>query len=264
MRAHAPGSLTGLYAPPPGDEPEAASRGASVAVRDGVTVGVSPADETTVTVDGEPAPFEPVEGMLGELDVDAAVAVEPAVPLGHGFGASGAATLATALAANEVFDLGRDREALVAAAHRAELAAGTGQGDVFVQARGGLLWSGEGDVHRRESDAAIEWASAGPVSTADLLADEAFQATARRVGPAHLDALADRPTVRAFLERSRAYLEETGLATGFVEREVTRVEAAGGAASMALFGNTVFGVGAEGVLANRTAVSNRGARLLDG
>lgn len=59
--------------------------------------------------------------------------------------ASGAATLATALASGDLFDLEAPRSAILEVAHRAELAAETGQGDVFVQDRGGLVWNtGEG------------------------------------------------------------------------------------------------------------------------
>lgn len=261
MRAHAPGSITGLFAPAPadGDEP---SRGASFAIEDGVVVDVTPASETTVTVEGEPTPFEPVERVLTALDVTATVDVMPEIPLGHGFGASGAATLATALAADATFDLETDRESLLQAAHRAEMAAGTGQGDVFIQDRGGLLWTANGEVNRAEPDDPVEYATAGGISTAEMLADESFMAAARQSGRAHLDRLESPPTLRALAERSRAYLDETGIGTAFVEREIEHVEAAGGVASMALFGETVFGVGVEGVLSNRTRVSTEGARVL--
>lgn len=261
MRAHAPGSVTGLFAPAPedGNEP---SRGASFAIEDGVVVDVTPASQTTVTVEGEPAPFEPVERVLADLDVTAAVDVRPEVPLGHGFGASGAATLATALAANAVFELGESRETLLGAAHRAEMAAGTGQGDVFIQNEGGLVWTANGEIHRVETDEAVEYATAGSISTAEMLADEAFMDAARRSGREHLDRLDSPPTLRALAERSRAYVAETGIGTEFVEREIERVEDAGGAAGMALFGETVFGVGVEGILPHRTRVSTEGARVL--
>jgi pantoate kinase len=262
MRAHAPGSLTGLYAPPPTDTPEAASRGASVAIEDGVTVEVAPAHATVVTLEGERVDFEPVERLLADLGVTASVSVEPDVPIGHGFGASGAATLATALAADAEFDLGHARDDLVAAAHRAELAAGTGQGDVFIQDRGGLLWSGADGPNRRELDGTVGWASGGSIETASVLADENFRMAAARSGPTHLAALDEAPSLRSFVERSRDFLAATDLATPYVAERIERVEAAGGAASMALFGETVFAIGADGVLANRTAVSNVGARIL--
>jgi len=260
MRAYAPGSVTGLFLPAPPDG-DGTSRGASVAIADGVGVDVRDATETTVRVDGEPAAFEPVELVLDDLGVRAAVDVTPDVPLGHGFGGSGAATLATALAADAVFDLGRDRSALVDAAHRAELAAGTGQGDVFIQERGGLVWSTDAEIRRVGVDAVVEYATAGGIPTERMLADDAFLARAREAGREWLDRLSEPPTLRTFAERSRAYLDAVGIATEFVERTLARVTAAGGSGSMALFGDTVFAVDVDGVLANRATVSNEGARV---
>lgn len=261
MRARAPGSVTGLFAPAPGDG-EGTSRGASFAVEDGVVVEVEPAATTEVTVDGEPAPFDPVERVCAELGATAAVDVRPEVPLGHGFGASGAATLATALAANAALDLGRDRETLLGAAHRAELAAGTGQGDVYIQEMGGLVWSAGDGVDRVEVDDPVEYATAGGIDTAEVLADAELMAVAREAGREQLDELDAPPPMRALAERSRAYLDELGVATEFVERELERVEVAGGAGSMALFGDTVFAVDVDGVLDERTRVANEGARVL--
>ena len=262
MRARAPGSVTGLFAP--AREDGGTSRGASFAIEDGVLVEVEPATETSVTVEGEPAPFEPVEGVCEELGVTAAVDVRPEVPLGHGFGASGAATLATALAANARFELDRDRESLLEAAHRAELAAGTGQGDVFIQEMGGLVYSaGEGgEIGRVEPAARVEYATAGGMDTSEVLADEELMARAHDAGHNGLDGLPEPPTMRELAERSRIFLGELDLATEFVERKLDQVEDAGGTGSMALFGETVFAVDVENVLERRTRVANEGARVL--
>ncbi|PSQ10050.1 GHMP kinase [Halobacteriales archaeon QS_5_70_15] len=260
MRAHAPGSVTGLFAP--AAEEGGAAGGASFATRDGVVVEVEPAAETGITVEGERAPFEPVERVLAALEVTASVDVRPEVPLGNGFGTSGAATLATALAANERFDLGRDREALLDAAYDAEVAAGTGESDVIIQDRGGLLWNAGDGVRRSEVVADVEYATAGGIATSEMLSDESFVETASRIGFRELERFDEEPTLRSLAERSRAFLRETGIATPFVEREIERVEAAGGAAGMALFGETVFAVDVDRVLPERTTVSNEGARLL--
>lgn len=259
-KVFAPSSVTGLFAPAEENEP---SRGASFAIEDGVTVALNLASETTVTVDGEPAEFEPVERVLDALGVTASVDVRPEIPLGHGFGASGAATLATALAANAVTDGDRDRQALLQAAHEAELAAGTGQGDVFIQNRGGLLWTAEGEPRRVEADVAVEYVSQSGIDTREMLADETAMSAARRSGTEHLGAIDPPLTMRLLAERSWRYVQETGFATDFVTETVNRVEDAGGAGSMALFGDAVFAVDVTDVLTNRTRVSTTGAHLLE-
>ena len=261
MRARAPGSVTGLFAPAPTEG--GTSRGASFAIEDGVVVEVESAAETTVTVEGESVPFEPVERVCTGLGVTAAVDVRPEVALGHGFGASGAATLATALAVNARFELDRDRESLLEAAHQAELAAGTGQGDVFIQARGGLVYSAEeGGIGRVEPTAPVEYATAGGMDTSEVLADEALMVRAHEAGRNGLDQLPEPPTMWEFAECSRTFIDDLDVATEFVEQKLEQVEDAGGAGSMALFGETVFAVGVEGVLERRTRVANEGARVL--
>ena len=259
MDAFAPASVTAVFAP---DQVESGSRGASVALEDGVTVSVEDADETAVTVDGEPAGFEPVERVLDRLGVDAAVDVQPQVPLGAGFGASGAATLATALAANELYDLALPRDGLVEHSHEAEVAAGTGLGDVFIQNAGGLLYNVGDGRQRVETDEPVEYVSYGGLSTADALADEELMDQVREEGGAVLDALPDPPTIRAVIERSWPFARALDLPTDRVVDDVARVEEAGGAATMAMLGETVVAVDCEGVLANRTHVSTEGARLL--
>lgn len=276
MKAYAPGSVTGLYAP--SDREDGRSRGVSFATEDGVAVDVTDAPTTRVAVNGVSGSFEPVERLLSEFGVTAAVEVDADAPIGCGFGTSGAATLATALAANATFDLGLDRSTLLGAAHRAEVAAGTGQGDVYIQNVGGLLWSepdgprdgyrldrvGYDGIARIEPEVTVTYASAGGIETSEMLADEEFMAAARRVGTREIDALERPPTVAALADRSRRYARETGIATPFVERTFERVDAAGGHAGMALFGETVFAVGAGDALPERTGIDTGGARLFEG
>jgi pantoate kinase len=296
MKAFAPGSVTAVFAPATsGDQ----SKGASVAIADGVIADVqavtseSPADtiptaesgsanESVVTVAGDPTDFEPVEIALQKLGIAARVDLTAEVPIGRGFGASGAATLATAIAANAEFELGHSREELVEVAHRAEVEAGTGLGDVFVQNRGGLVVSdgsgrddeddgrsgGDGDGNsdddeprKYEPDDSIEYASFGPIATEETLADDELMARIEREGTATLDALPEDPDLADLTRRAWDFAEAIDLPTDEVRAAVREVENAGGAASMAMVGETVFAVGVEGVLENRTAVCSEGAGL---
>ncbi|NHN57894.1 MULTISPECIES: pantoate kinase [Halorussus] len=262
MEAFAPGSVTAVFAPA-GDGDE--SKGASVAIADGVVADVTPADRSTdgpvVTVDGEPTDFEPVELAIDDLDVPARVDLAAEVPIGRGFGASGAATLATVIAANAEFELGYSREELVEVAHRAEVAAGTGLGDVFVQDRGGLVVGDGGEPRAYDRETPVEYASFGPIATEEALADDELMARVARAGTATLDALPADPTLDRVLRDSWDFARAIDLPTDEVRETVAAVEAAGGTASMAMVGETVFAVGVEGVLPNRTGVCPDGAEL---
>lgn len=264
MRAFAPGSVTGIFAPPPPGSDRRRSRGASFATEDGVVADVRPADETTVRLHGDSTTFEPVEGVIERLGVTAAIDLELSVPIGAGFGSSGAATLATALAANAEFGLGRDREVLLRAAHESEVAAGTGLGDVFIQEAGGLRWSvGEYEMRSAAPPDRVEYVSFGGIATRDVLGDAATLDRIRDAGTRALDGLPADPTMREFTAAAWRFAEATGLVTDRVRDAVERLRGAGGEASMAMLGESVFAVGVDGVLPNATQVSPKGARLLD-
>ncbi|WP_132057371.1 GHMP family kinase ATP-binding protein [Halorussus amylolyticus] len=275
MKAFAPGSVTALFAPTEsGDE----SMGASFAIEDGIVAEVRPADygdvstatdsvargatESVVTVDGDPTDFEPVGLALDALSVTARVELTAEIPIGCGFGASGAATLATALAANAAFDLGKTREELLGISHRAEVTAGTGLGDVFVQEMGGLVVGNGTDRRRYDCETPVEYVSFGGISTEQMLADADLMARIERAGRRALDALSAEPTLAAVTREGWKFTEEVELATEEVREAVASAEDAGGVASMAMVGETVFAAGTEGALANRTRICPEGAGLL--
>ena len=259
VRAYAPGSVTTVFVPRPANSD--GSLGVSFAIEDGVTVTVSDASRTAVTLDGRSTDFEPVERLLDTWSIAATVEIESEIPVGKGFGASGAATLATALAADREFALGESRETLLQAAHEAELAAGTGQGDVFVQDRGGMVWNTGDGVGRLERTDPLEYAAFDGISTAGVLGDG--DATSQ-IADAGSDALGtfdpETPLVDWFAT-SWEFATATGLVTERVQEAVSAVESAGGAGTMAMIGETVVAAGVDGVLEERTAITPDGARV---
>jgi pantoate kinase len=255
--AHAPGSVTPIFAPRDGDS----SLGISFATADGVTVTVESTREPSIYLDGRPAEVEPVTGVLDRLDVTATVRLDTDVPIGCGFGASGAATLATALAANERFELGHDREALVEMSHRAEVAAGTGLGDVFIQSRGGLVWdTGDGLRHTTRT-ARVEYESFGGITTAAVLGDEDTMSSVKKAGRAVLSDVDPEGPIPDLLAASWQFANETGLATERVADAVEAVHAQGGQATMAMIGETVVATGTNGALDHATKITPEGAGL---
>lgn len=265
--AFAPGHVTAFFAPYPDDDPaRAGSRGAGLALSDGVEATVrrvddadgdaAPADATDPTadgglagleLDGVPAEMEPVRRVLAELRVVAEVEVSSEVPVGAGFGVSGAAALATALAANEAFGLCRSENDLVRVAHAAEAAAGTGLGDVVGQFRGGLPVRlepgapGHGRMDGVPARPRVEYVSFGELSTERVLGGELDPV--REAGEDALTRLLDAPDGRELVAAGRDFAEEAGLLVPEVAEAVAAVEAEGGLASMAMLGRTVYALG---------------------
>lgn len=258
--AFAPGHITAFFAPYPDSDPvRAGSRGAGLTLADGVEVTVRAVDDgdaerdagatgtADLRLDGTLAEMEPVERVLSSLGVTAEIEVTSDVPVGAGFGVSGAAALATALAANAVFDLERSENDLVRTAHAAEAAAGTGLGDVVGQFRGGLpvrLEPGAPGYGRMDGVPArprVEYVSFGELSTERVLGGALDPV--REAGEAALTRLMRGPDELELLAAGREFASEAGLLVPAVAEAVEAVEAEGGLASMAMLGRTVYALG---------------------
>jgi pantoate kinase len=271
-RAFVPGHITGFFSIHEADDPErAGSRGAGLTLSEGVTVTVEPTEETSIELNGEFAAVESGRRVLDELGETARISAETSLPLGAGFGVSGAVALGTAFAANDVFGDGRSENELVTLAHKAEVAAGTGLGDVVAQARGGIpirLEPGVPEHNRLDgvpTRAKVEYLSLGELSTAEVLSGSTSQLS--RAGVDALVALVNQPTLETFMAESNGFAERTGLLTQEVREVIDDVHAAGGAASMAMLGETVFaldtGLSDAGYDAHACRTHHAGATLLE-
>ena len=248
VTAFVPGHVTGFFSVHPDADPaRAGSRGGGFVLTDGVRVTVGPASESTVRLDGEKLTVESVETVLETLQVSASVEARSDVPLGAGFGVSGAMALGTALSANLVFDRKLSANELVTIAHGAEVKAGTGLGDVVAQARGGIpirLEPGGPQynvIDAIPTRARVEYVSFGELSTAEVLSGETT--TIEEAGRWALSKVVEEPTLGSLMYASRRFARETELLTPRVRNAIEAVAAEGGTASMAMLGETVFAVG---------------------
>jgi len=268
--AFVPGHVTGFFSVHRADEARrTGSRGAGVALADGVTTEVAPSEETTVRLNGDPVDVGSVTRVLDALDVTASVSATTGLPLGSGFGVSGAMALGTALAANAVFDRGRSENDLVGVAHAAEVRAGTGLGDVVAQSRGGVPVRvepgapGVGALDGVPASGRVEYVSFGELSTSEVIGGGT--GALDDAGERALRALRETPTLPAFMEASRRFAREADLLDGEVAEAVDAVADAGGEAAMAMLGRSVFaldtGLSDAGYDPEVTAVDAAGARL---
>jgi pantoate kinase len=247
-RAFVPGHVTGFFTTETDPDPtKAGSRGGGIALSDGVTVTVEAADERAVSLEGAPIEMEAVERVLEALSVRARVSGSSDLPVGAGFGVSGAMALGTALAANAAFDCRLSENELVTVAHGAEVQAGTGLGDVVAQARGGVvlrLEPGGPQVNELDGIPAcgrVEYLVRGELDTADILGGDTERLSA--AGERALSQVVADPAVETFMHASRRFSREAGLLTASVREVVTDVTAAGGSAAMAMLGETVVAPG---------------------
>ena len=269
-RAFVPGHITGFFSTHTAARPaRAGSRGAGIALTEGVEVAVTPG--SGCRLNDEDVSIAAVDGVRTRLGVEAGVDAATTLPVGAGFGVSGALALGTALAANAAFDRGKTENELITMAHCAEVDAGTGLGDVVAQARGGLpirIDPGSPNYARLDGIPArprVEYVTFGERSTETVLSGETDQLT--RAGESALSDLLQRPTVGRFVALSRRFASEADLLTDDVAEAIAAVEESGGDAAMAMLGRTVFATGTglsdAGYEPSVCGVDPAGARLLD-
>jgi pantoate kinase len=252
--AFVPGHVTAFFSAHRDDDPtKAGSRGGGLALSDGVRVTVSRADERGdgnadpgLYLDGDAIEMDSVARVLQALRVEnARVEATTPLPLGSGFGVSGATALGTALAAGQVYGRPLSEAELVTVAHGAEVQAGTGLGDVVAQARGGVpLRLEPGAPPHGRMDAIpsgprrVEYLALGQLSTEAVLSGDTDRLSA--AGERAVSTVVAEPTMGTFMEAARRFAREAGLLTDELRAVVTDVTEAGGDASMAMLGETVF------------------------
>ena len=251
-RAFAPSHITGFFIPVLRESAvESGSLGAGLCMNDGVVAEVAPQDKTRVTLNGEPFHLVPLTDALLELtSKPLQVDLRLDIPLGAGFGASGAAILATLYAANHMLGLNLTCDKIAVKAHKAEVIGKTGLGDVVAQIIGGVVVRVKEGIppHGKvvqipTGSIPISWACFGEISTAAILEDVAAQKRIVRAGRSSLKKLLDRPTLENFMLESRQFTDKVGLANESVIDAIEAAEARGVVAAQAMLGNTVFAIG---------------------
>jgi len=275
MKAWVPSHITGFFAARRQDDPQkSGSIGCGLALALGATTTIETSPKTEIVLNGQVSEA-PVSSFVVDRLAKSPLRVktELDMPLGSGFGASGAGALGCAYALNAHFDLGLTANQAAAVAHVAEVTNRTGLGDVIGQNTGGLVIRlkpgapGIGQVDRIPvPPLKVDYVVRGPISTKDILSDQTAMKAINMAGKAALKDLLKRPTLRDFMLLSRRFTAQSGLASDWALDAIEAVEASGGMASMIMLGDAVFAIGGSSALkilgdVHSTIVSQRGANL---
>ena len=228
------------------------SLGMGFTVREGVVVTAFPGSQTTVRFNKNEIHFPTVAAVVQKLTRELIqIEIDSPLPLGCGFGLSGASALAAAYAVNALLKLGKSESELAMTAHVAEVENRTGLGDVCSQYHGGCLVKlKEGyplDAEQlpvREQPIFYRYFSS--IQTKDVLENVEQRA---RINSAADQALRDLEELvqldlvdfNACIKVSKLFAIDSGLLTDAnVQRVIQQIENEKGVASMIMLGNAVF------------------------
>lgn len=254
-RAFSPGHVTGFFSIHPHTDPlHHGSTGAGFSLSEGTTTILEASSHDSVSMNGQPleAPvsravlrlFHESTGVSGAWSVRH----ETVLPIGCGFGTSGAGALSLALALNEAAGSPLTRWEAGALAHRAELEIGTGLGTVLGETAGGFEVRteagapGTGKVVNLPFDDTLRAAFLvyGPLATPKLLADPLVARAISREGESLRQRLLDDPGVDQFLTLSRNFGRQAGLVSPRLAELQDQLAHEGLMAPMLMFGDGLF------------------------
>jgi len=275
-KAFCPAHISGIFIIEIKKEPLlSGSMGCGICLEHGAATEVRPAKKTLIKINGEvvkaPTTLSAIKLLATEqVLVDTILNI----PIGAGFGASGAGALSAALALNESLSMNLTLKELTNAAHCAEVTNRTGLGDVTGMAFGGMV------VRKKASapflgtidkipcrDTEISWISFNEISTKSVLTDDLKKKSINKAGKSRLKELLKKPTIENFMIQSAAFAKDIELMSTRVSDSIEAVEAAGGLASQAMLGDTVFAINDNDSLGefgevHKSRISNTGAHLL--
>lgn len=177
------------------------------------------------------------------------VAHHSELPIGVGYGASGAGALGTSLALTSLLNRELDSTKAAQEAHFSEVVNHTGLGDVIAQSYGGLevrTYPGAPGVGQLinvsyPEDCSVVLAGAPGLETKSVLTNPDSREKINRFGDTLIGDLIRSPSLESIVNASRKFAKAIGLMTTRVSDALTELHLAGfGMSSMVMLGDSVF------------------------
>ena len=253
VKAFAPANISCIFKVYKHKNPRlAGSWGLGFTLSEGVVVTVKTTRVTTILFNGKkvdmPTVFDVVRALTAR---NILITINTKLPLGCGFGLSGAAALATAYAVNKLLDLKNPKKELAIIAHTAEVKNKTGLGDVANQFFGGVIFkkkpsSSFSVIKIPLKEKTVYCYVFSPLSTKSVLSNSKLLVHIDKAAKEALGEMANELseknvlTLSRILSISKQFAEASGLLQEEdVIRAIEEVEKKGGNATMIMLGNAV-------------------------
>ncbi len=230
-----PASVTCIFSPEISDNP---LNSGSIGVGFTINMGVTAKRGNGIKFNGKPIEFPTVEYVLNRIGLNG-VELRSELPLGCGFGLSGASALATAMLSEQ------PNIHLADLAHEAEVLNRTGLGDVVTQVFGGLVvrknasCPSKAIVLKFAWNLELDFLIIGKIDTKEFLSEDVTRKRIKKAGIYWTKEFIKNPTIDNLFRCSNGFAKETGLIE-FVEDVIEAVKSQNGLASMVMLGKAVF------------------------
>jgi pantoate kinase len=279
VKAYSPAHITGFFRICDNKNPlYKGSVGCGIVLEAGCVTEISLNSHGGITINGVKEEACTTQYVIEHLveEYEVRVSTDFEVPIGCGFGASGAGALSTALAVNELFSLNMTLNKVAQIAHCAEVENSTGLGDVIAETYGGVVIRkkpgppGIGMVDRiPHKNDKISYVVLGKKLTKEVL-EEGGAEIKRRINEAGRGAMKElmrKPTLENFMRVSRDFTLSTELIGDTCKDAIEAVAAEGDSASAAMLGETVFVIGTSEALGvfgevKESVISDCGAKIM--
>ncbi len=275
VKAFAPANISCIFKVYKHKNPRlAGSWGLGFTLSEGVVVSVKKTNATSVLFNGKKVDMPTVFDVVCALTTqNILITIETKLPLGCGFGVSGAAALATVYAVNKLLDLKKTKKELAIIAHTAEVKNKTGLGDVANQFFGGVLFkkkpsSNFSVIKIPLKEKTVYCRVFSPLSTKSVLSNSKLLVHVDEAAKEALGEIANELseknvlTLAKILSISKQFAVSSGLLKEKdVIRAIEEIENKRGNATMIMLGNTIVSnISFAG--ATKFFLSQKGAMLL--
>ncbi len=274
-RAFAPGNISCIFKIYGHKDPRwMGSYGLGFTIREGVIVEVVKSDSNKIFFNDKAINLPTVRKVIQLLTKQKIkLNINTSLPLGCGFGISGASALASAYALNKLLDLKKSNKELAVIAHTADVISKTGLGDVASQYFGGMIVKFKPSSHFIVEKLSFDKTPVycvyfSKISTKSIInnkevVDEINKSATSAMNKLRILIRAEKKLLFEDLIRlSKGFARNSGLLTDKkVIETIKNIEKNNGYASMIMLGNAVFS-NKPFKGARRLSVSDKGAHIL--
>jgi pantoate kinase len=251
VKAFAPGNISCIFVIKKTLKAETSgSLGVGFTVNKGVFVTIKSSDKSKIYFNDRKIRIPTIKSVINKLahKENIEVRIRSQLPLGSGFGISGACALATAYSLNKLFNLRKSKKQLAKIAHIAEVENGTGLGDVTNQFFGGFLVKSRSSfkfvAERLEiKNKKVYFRVFSPLKTDKIISSRKYRNKINKSGIKALNKInsLNKINLKNIINLSKEFSINSGLLKDKkIINLIKKIEDKNGNASMIMLGNAIF------------------------